>query len=374
MLRNKDVSTTSKSPLAVIQVALRVARDTWPEYSHVNSPKKFTQHQLFACLVLKSFWKTDYRGVTAFLRDLPNLVAALGLRVVPHFTTLQKAAKRLLVSSDAQRALDVAVRQHLGRKRCVATAAADSTGLECSCASAYFVRRRDRVGSPWKKMAYHRYPKLSLVCEVRTHFVLAARAGSGPRPDIDEFRDLLRDARRRCRPRCILADAGFDSEANHCFARQSCGVRTIIPARHGRPTSKPARGHYRRLMQTRFDATTYAQRAQVETTVSMLKRRQGAFVAARRYWCQCRELLLKAITHNIMILFLRRVFYRAGQDSLFCIRERGRWENGTGRIVWARISGWPCGSNHVGPGLNAILLPPKNWGNQICLEVDVCIQ
>jgi hypothetical protein len=31
-------------------------------YSHRNSPKKFTQHQLFACLVLKSFLRTDYRG------------------------------------------------------------------------------------------------------------------------------------------------------------------------------------------------------------------------------------------------------------------------------------------------------------------------
>ena len=56
---------------------------------------------------------------------------------------------------------------------------------------------------------------------------------------------------------CLAADAGYDSEANHRFAREECGVRTLIPAKHGRPTDKPARGRYRRLMQTRFDESKY---------------------------------------------------------------------------------------------------------------------
>jgi hypothetical protein len=41
----------SKSPIAVLLTSLQVARDALPEYSHINSPKKFTQHQLFACLI-----------------------------------------------------------------------------------------------------------------------------------------------------------------------------------------------------------------------------------------------------------------------------------------------------------------------------------
>ena len=35
----------------------------------VLPPKKFTQPQLFACLVLKTFFQTDYRGVVVFLND-----------------------------------------------------------------------------------------------------------------------------------------------------------------------------------------------------------------------------------------------------------------------------------------------------------------
>jgi len=100
------VALTSKSPKAVLKTALAVARRAWPAYSHRNSPKKFTQHQLFACLVLKNFLKADYRGVVAHLRDAPSLAEAIDLQHVPHFTTLQKAAARLLVSADARRLLD----------------------------------------------------------------------------------------------------------------------------------------------------------------------------------------------------------------------------------------------------------------------------
>lgn len=72
------------------------AQRALPAYAHRFSPKKFTQHQLFACLVLKEFLKTDYRGVVNFLADCADLRDAIDLTVVPHWTTLHKAADRLL--------------------------------------------------------------------------------------------------------------------------------------------------------------------------------------------------------------------------------------------------------------------------------------
>lgn len=71
----------------MLLAALATARRALPLYSHRNSPKKFTQHQLFACLVLKIFLKTDYRGVAAHLADCPSLTEVLGLARVPHYTT-----------------------------------------------------------------------------------------------------------------------------------------------------------------------------------------------------------------------------------------------------------------------------------------------
>jgi hypothetical protein len=190
------VSLTSKSPNAVALAGLATARRALPAYSHLCSPKTFTQHQLFACLALKNFLRTDYRGVVAYLGDSPALVKTLGLTKLPHFTTLQKAAKRLLLSTPARRLLEATVRLHMGRRRRVKRAAIDSTGMECSAASGYFVRRRARVAEPWKTVVYHRFPKLGVVCDSDNHFILACRVGRGPRPDVDEFRPLLDEALR----------------------------------------------------------------------------------------------------------------------------------------------------------------------------------
>jgi hypothetical protein len=304
-----DVAVTSKSPKAVVLAALATARRSLPAYSHRNSPKTFTQHQLFACLVLKNFLKSNYRGVVAHLKDHPSLCAILELKKVPHFTTLQKASRRLLAVEPVRRLLNSTVRLQYGRRRRIKSSAIDSTGLECSSASPYFVRRRNRVCGPWKTVVYHRYPKLGLVCDTSCHFILAARVGRGPRPDVDEFRPLVAAALQQMRLTRMVADAGYDSEPNHRAARERWGIRTIIPPKHGRPTTKPATGKYRRLMQVRFDRDAYHSRSQVETVMSMIKRRQGSYVHGRSYHSRCRDLRLMVLTHNLMILICIALFY-----------------------------------------------------------------
>ena len=314
------MSITSKSPKTVALTALAIAQQSLPKYSHRYSPKKFSQHQLFACLALKNFLRTDYRGVVGHLEDNPSLLRLLALEQVPHFTTLQKASRRLLSAVNARRLLDATVHMHWGRRRRVRRAAIDSTGLECTCASGYFIKRRVRTTEPWKTVRYHRFAKLGVVCDTGDHFILAYQTGRGPRPDVDEFRPLVADALRRARLSLIVADAGYDSEANHAFARDHHRLRTVIPAKHGRPTNKPARGRYRRLMQVRFASQDYSQRSQVETVISMLKRRQGSYVRGRTYPSQCRDLHLIALTHNIMILLCTVVFYRASDVPLSVFR------------------------------------------------------
>ena len=86
----------TKSPRAVAREALRLAREALPAYSATTSRKDFTQHQLFAALALKTFFKTDYRGVAQLLADFTELRDELGLDKVPHYSTLCYAAGRLL--------------------------------------------------------------------------------------------------------------------------------------------------------------------------------------------------------------------------------------------------------------------------------------
>jgi hypothetical protein len=118
----------------------------------------------------------------------------------------------------------------MGRRKYVDLAAVDSTGLESTAASPYFVKRRSRQENPWKTVVYHRYPKLAIVCKTFDQFIIAFKTHRGPKPDVDEFKGLVEQAQRRVDLRVVVADAGYDSESNHTFARQVIGARTIIPA------------------------------------------------------------------------------------------------------------------------------------------------
>jgi hypothetical protein len=297
------MSKLSKSPLRVARRALAAGHQGLALYAHRFSPKTYTQPQLFACLVLKTFLKVDYRGVAAHLADHSDLRAALGLTRVPHFTTVQKAGRRLLCLPVARRLFRASVRGFLKRRRRVRRAALDSTGLDCGHASRYYIRRRNGTQKAWQTVAYSRYAKLEAAFDCDTHLLLAALVGRGPRVDTDRFVPLLEATLANVRVGSALADAGYDSEANHRHAREARGVKSFIPAEIGRPSPNPPAGRYRRRMRQRLDKDygRYGQRWQAETGFSMFKRRLGSSVAGRTYWSQGRELSLMAITYNLML-------------------------------------------------------------------------
>jgi hypothetical protein len=102
----------TKSPRAVAQEALRLAKDALPAYTSARSRKDFTSHQLFAVLALKTFFKTDYRGIAQLLTDLGDLRKDLGLEKVPHYSTLCYAAGRLLKKGRSSSSSCVPPRPH----------------------------------------------------------------------------------------------------------------------------------------------------------------------------------------------------------------------------------------------------------------------
>jgi hypothetical protein len=149
-----------------------------------------------------------------------------------------------------------------------------------------------------------RLPKLSLAVHAASHLILAARATTGLGNDHPHFIPLLKRAASRMSLSLVVADAGYDSESNHQAARRGLKIRSLIPATCGRP-GKP-KGYYRRLMRRRLqrnpDKKHYGQRWQVETVNSMVKRNLGSACRSRTAWGRKRDLLLRAITHNLMIV------------------------------------------------------------------------
>lgn len=96
------MASMSKSPVAVARGALKVAQQSFPQFPERRGPKRYNDHQLFALLTLRQFFRTDYRGVVAIVQDSAELRKVLNLKRLPHYSTLcyaeQRFAKRGLSS------------------------------------------------------------------------------------------------------------------------------------------------------------------------------------------------------------------------------------------------------------------------------------
>src|SRR5580692_1775542 len=65
------------------------------DYGANTSRHDFTQRQLMACLILRAYTKTTYRGILELLAISPRLRRELGMTdKLPHYTTLQKFSAR----------------------------------------------------------------------------------------------------------------------------------------------------------------------------------------------------------------------------------------------------------------------------------------
>jgi hypothetical protein len=297
-----------------MRVAHYLAIQFLPSYSSKFSRKDFTLPQLFACLVVREQQRKTFRQTEALLRDADSWCRDIGMKRAPDHNTLWRAFHALHLGHRAPKLLDalaqwLAVDRQLGD-----TVAIDSTHYDTHHRSRHYERRlrhhaagRTKQADSRRSRSARRTPKLSLAIDTRSHLILAASARLGMGSDCPDFEPLLFDAWRRMpgkRLRHVLADAGFDSEANHRIARLDMGIRSLIKTGIGRPSRSPT-GHYRRQMHRRLAGSQkgrrYGQRAQAETVCSMLKRNLGDCLRARSPRARRHELLLKVITHGIML-------------------------------------------------------------------------
>lgn len=310
--------------------AYELAHRVWKnEYFNKSRRHDFTQAQLFACLVVREMLKLSYRKTEALLRDSMAWLAEIGMSKAPDHNTLWRAFDKLVEIKRVGRMLDLLAElfnEARLLKLSIKPVTIDSTCYQTRHRSRHYDRvcRKmklddgEKYGKKRRKPTKRQVnlarsrkvraiPKLALAVSAACHVILAARVHTGNGSDQCDFAPLLRCARKRAATvRVVVADAGYDSEKNHRVARQQMKVRSIIPATIGRPTRKPPQGRYRRLMQSRFarkaDRKHYGQHAQSETVNSMMKRNFGDALRSIRPKRREKELLLRALTHNIMLL------------------------------------------------------------------------
>jgi hypothetical protein len=310
-----------------MRVAFVLAAQSLPDYSNRFSRHDFTLAQLFACLAVKELLKRSYRGAEAVLRDSPDWLRDIGLRRTPDHNTLCRAADYLLRARRVNRVLDkVAEWAAVGRILGLSTKplAVDSTTYESHHVSRHYERRceqtRRRLRAKQKEKGrkntrsdtVKRLPKLGLGVATGCHLVLSAWVGTGGGSDHPHFKPVVAGARRRVPNRRfkVATDAGYDSEEHHEWGRGEMGLTTLIPPDIGRPRKDggPPGGKWRARMKRQLGTkdgrkrTGYTQRWQAETVNSMMKRNTGSALAGKSAWSRKRDMLLKTLTHDIMIL------------------------------------------------------------------------
>jgi hypothetical protein len=264
------MSEKSNVLLEVASLSLRVARRFAADYSHPKSPQKFTQPQLLACLVLRAYLKTTYRGVIEVLEVSESLRQRLGLARLPHYSTLKRFADRPDVLEIIDRMLAEIVKEFSPAPE---LAAMDATGLETTSASAHYLTRS---GKTRKK-----YVKVSVCIAIGSLLPAALVVSWGPDNDKREARPLLEKTRLAMQPATMLADAGYDAEWVHEYCRDDWGVASVIkPVVHR--SDHAVHGVHRSKMTEEFLVeNNYGRRWAVESFMSGLKRTTGAALAAR---------------------------------------------------------------------------------------------
>lgn len=299
--------------LEVARLSLAAARRCVSTYGSIKSRHDFTQPQLIACLVLRAYLRTTFRGITQLLAEMPDVRAALGLERVPHYTTLQKLHAKPHVVGVIEAMLTDLLRGVTGQDRAaVEEVAMDSTGLAMTNASVYFrmVKEKDRAGKGSKKRAGRpaartkrgstrrtgRYVKVSVAVACALFMPCAMRVAFGPRADTTETPVLLEQTFRVLRPARLYADAGFDAESLHGICRDEHGTESWVP-----PVIKSKDGtvktpHRARMLDL---PACYGRRWQVESFFSALKRTTGGSLNCRLPASLLSEAAMRVLAYTV---------------------------------------------------------------------------
>ena len=286
------------------RVALEVAREVLPSYSHRFSPQRFTQPQLLAILCLMRYEDWTFRGAEIRLGEHGELRRALEVQAVPDHSTLFRFMLRLEERVIGQALAEVVRRlqkKKPGSRRTKTVVAVDATGLAPGAISTFFIRRREQHGGapmPWRY-----WLKWLLAIDTRQRLILAQKAHQGPVNDCATLRPLLDEVVTTLPITTVLADAEFDSERNHRHIREQCRAKSIIPAKRTRPEWK-LHG-VRAQMRAAFPAKAYRQRVHAETVFSAIKRKLSARAPGRSLITQRKQALLLGLAYNLYRLWRR---------------------------------------------------------------------
>lgn len=268
----------------VARIAYRLATGIIPRYSHLKSPHRFTQPQLVACVLLAYYLGKSYRDTEEFLLASEAVCQELGLREVPHYSTINRAYQRFRIELIEK--LQQALLAELAPEE--EAVAIDTTGYSPTQASTHYLARCGRK--------YNHYYKGGYAVGTESLLILGAKSGLGPGSDTPFLEPLRRKARRYGKQSgwALLGDRGFDGK--------TVRASDIIPPirRGGELKSLERIERMERVSAARLDGL-YGQRWKVETVNSVIKRKFGDSIRSRKAYNRYREPIVKGLIYNIHV-------------------------------------------------------------------------
>ena len=243
------------------------------QYPCKYSRRDYTQHQLLTIILFKEYRKEDYRTVVNDLEEMDRIREALGLKTIPHFTTIQKFFCRIKpVCFDIL--LKSTLKIFYSPDDTISITAIDSSGFTSGYCSHYYSERTGKIRK--------HFLKTSIVVDVEQQVITGFRISKSRVHDSKNAFALLKECHKLHKSECYLMDRGYDSERMHRFIREKLMAISIIPAR-AHQFSMNVWGKYRKEMTDHFDAERYRKRFLVETKFSILKRRFGSDLKSRLF-------------------------------------------------------------------------------------------
>ena len=262
--------------LKFIDKALELCKDI-PRYFSKFSNKIFCNHQKLILLVLKQKLRTTYRDLVELLK-ISDIPLYIGLRRIPHHSTLVKFAKKI-----KPKMLNLLL-PHSEAK----VVGIDGTGFEVENRSMHYQMRTNLH-------SYRRYVKLGISADLDKQIILKNEIHKSPRNDIKDFMPLVKGIKTKF----VCADKGYDSNKNHQFVIQTLNAKSLIAVKDYGGKRRNWRKDWRKYAKKHFDEKEYHQRSKVESIFSSVKRKYGSCLKARTFAAQKKEVICKLIAYNI---------------------------------------------------------------------------